>query len=161
MKYYKTVNKTLFCALSILLFSCGNKNTVTKEYQNVSSEIWKWDDPKSFEYSILDGDYTYNHYVHLRLTDNYPKANIYIKSYTIAGNDTVKKLHNLKLFSPEGNSLGDKGGKFMSYRLPIVKNKNQKIKTPYKIILEQHTRVFDLKGVNAVGFEVEKGDPVF
>jgi gliding motility-associated lipoprotein GldH len=161
MKYYKTF-KTAVCLICIALLSgCQDKNTITKEYTNVNAEVWNWDDPKSFKFDVLDGNHTYNQYIHLRLTDNYPKSNIYIKSYTIQGMDTVKKLHNLLLFSAEGKSLGKRGSKFMSYRIPIVKNQKLKINTPYSITLEQHTRVFELKGVNAVGFEVEKGDPVF
>ena len=146
--------------LIICQVGCGNDKMVYKEYQNVSGEVWRWDDLKTFEFNITSKEVTYNRYIHLRLTDNYPKANIYLKSMLIHDNDSVKHLHNIKLFSPEGVSEGKKGSKFISYRVNLFKN--QRLKAgKYKVVLEQHTRVFDLKGVNAVGYEIEKGEPVF
>lgn len=151
---------TVFIAF-IAFQQCTDPNLISKQYINVSQEVWEWDEPKTFTFEVLDAEFTYNQYLHLRLTDDYPKSNIYIKSYLIYAKDTAIELHNLNLFSPEGKALGKRGSKFITYRLPIALNQALKKDTTYTMVLEQHTREFELSGVNAVGFEVEKGDPVF
>lgn len=160
MKFYPRLFSALFCLL--IFSSCGNEEVVFTEYTDIPSETWNWDNPALFEFEITDDQTTYNKFINLRLTDAYPKANIYILAELANDQgDTLEKPYNLKLFSEEGSTLGKKSGKLMNYKVPIDKSNQILKKGKYKLKFIQHTRVFELKGVNAVGFTLEKGEPVF
>ena len=157
MKY---LNRLVYICL-IALCSCGDESEVYSSFKDVPDEVWNWDNPSQFEFTISNNQVTYNQHINLRLTENYPKSNIYVQSQMVTPKgDTLKQLHNFLLFSKEGVSLGNKSGKLLNYSFDIAANKPLE-KGTYRVTIIQHTRVFELAGVNAVGFSVSQGDPVF
>lgn len=156
MKFYHSLLIILFTATA-----CNNEDITYTEFKDIANETWNWDDPCIFEYEITNNKVTYNQFIDLRLTDNYPKSNIYIHAEIITPDgDTLNELFNLLLFNREGVTLGEKSGKLMNYSKKIAKNKALE-NGKYRVKLIQHTRVFELEGVTAVGFSLKKGDPVF
>jgi gliding motility-associated lipoprotein GldH len=159
MKFYPKSLIVFFLILSAN--ACNNEDITFTKFTDISGETWTWDDPCSFEFEITDDNITYNRYIDLRLTDNYPKSNIHIQSQTITpAGDTINTLFPLLLFNVEGVTLGKKSGKLMNYSKPIAHNERLE-KGKYTVKLIQHTRVFELNGVNAVGYSIHRGDPVF
>ena len=157
----KFLTNSFFISFILLIFGCSNKNEVFVEYKDLPSETWKWDNPLDFEFEIKDSVYTHNFNINLRLTDAYPKSNIYIQGkWIMPSGDTINKLYNLLLFNTEGASFGEKSGKFLNYCLNINKNNNLP-NGKYKITLTQFTRSFELNGINALGIGIYKGEPVF
>jgi len=157
MKYWHKLSLVVILSIS----SCGNDIDIYSSFKDIPSEVWNWDNPSNFEFTIIDDQVTYNQHVELRLTENYPKSNIYLQSEIVSPKgDTINKLHNFMLFSKEGVSLGSKSGKLLNYSFEIATHKPLP-KGKYQVKLIQHTRVFELQGINAVGFSVSKGEPVF
>ncbi len=161
MKY---LNKTvIIIAAAISLFACNTDNFVHTKAIDIPGETWKWDNPITFEYEITDSNTTYNHLFQIRLTDKYAKANIYFTRKMINPNgDTLPEtLFNCQLFTEEGAVIGKKSGRFFNVETLLEKNLKTNVLGKYKVILTQHTREFELHGVNAVGYAVTKGEPVF
>lgn len=157
MKYLTRLSLILI----ITFYSCGDEDAIYSSFMDIPKEVWNWDNPSQFEFNISDDKTTYNQQIDFRLTENYPKSNIYVQSQIITPKgDTLKELHNFMLFSKEGVSLGKKSGKLLNYTFGIAMNKPM-AKGPYKAKIIQHTSVFELEGVNAVGFSISKGEPVF
>ncbi len=159
MKYF--LNITIALLICFGSTGCGNEQITYIQYKDLPKEVWNWDDALFFEYTIEDSLFTYNGELNVRVTDDFPKSNIYIQSQTISpSGDTTHQLHNLILCSPEGVTTGKRSGKLMNCGGTVFTNRTLQNGT-YKVKLTQHTRVFDLKGVNAIGLTIAKGDPVF
>jgi len=161
MKYWHKI-VAFSMSLSLSLMACNTKNVVHTNFDDIPQETWKWDNAISFEFDIDDSTITYNHFINYRLTDRYAKANIYVIRKIINPlGDTSEQLLNSILFTPEGTAKGSKSGRFINIESPIEVNRKVVIMGKYRVILIQHTREFDLAGVNAIGYTVTKGEPVF
>jgi len=153
---------TFLLSIGFGLIGCNAENVVHTDFDDIPQETWKWDNPVSFEFEVEDSTITYNHFINFRLTDRYAKSNIYvIRKIINPFGDTSEQLLNSILFSPEGAAKGSKSGRFINIQSPIEVNEKEAIMGKYRVILIQHTREFDLAGVNAIGYTVTKGEPVF
>lgn len=157
----KSFPKITFIAAILLFSACTDEKEVFTKYRDINGEAWAWDSPCAFEFNIADSAYTHDFYINLRLTENYPKSNMYIQSRLITpNNDTINQLYNVLLFNNEGASLGKRTGKLFNYKEAITRNNHWENGT-YQVLLTQFTREFDLNGVNAVGIDIRKGEPIF
>ncbi len=153
------MRRSFIFVILILLFSCDS-NRVFEDYVEFADRTWKISEPASLEFSIPDVSKSYNLYLDIRNSIDYPYSRIFV-NYSLqdsAGAEISKKMIAEYLFEqktgkPHGNSgLGD----IYDHQFPIASNVRFDKSGKYKARFEQFMRKDTLQGILAVGLRVEE-----
>ena len=151
------IKTELFCcvAAGLLLSSCGGKEFVYHENIPVKGEIWRMENPLSFQFPITDTATVYLVGLNVRYTLNYPMQNLYVFLHTTFPNNMqTSDTISVNLFSKDGTPFGS-GNRIKELDVPIAKIRFPQ-RGQYHIQMEQGMRKNELEGVVSMGFYVLK-----
>ncbi|NOS93448.1 MAG: gliding motility lipoprotein GldH [Cyclobacteriaceae bacterium] len=143
----------------VFLFSCDS-NRVFEDNIEFADRTWKISEPALLEFQIADASKSYNLYLDIRNSVDYPYSRIFV-NYSLqdsAGTELSKKqmaeyLFDQKTGEPNGSSgLGD----VYDHQFPIAGNLKFTKPGKYKARFEQFMRKDTLQGILAVGLRVEE-----
>lgn len=134
---------------SVMLTACSD-GIVYSEYRQLPSKGWHADSVMSFTFDIADTVAMYDIVINVRHMDNYPYQNMWL----FVELDTIE----FYLADNYGNWLGN--GKNGLIEMPVLYEQNYTFSHTgaHTIRLQHGMRTDWLKGVNAVGVEVRKGE---
>lgn len=145
-------------AIAILAAAC-DKSRVYEKNTDMPDNIWEVSHVPRFEFDIADVQQSYNIYINLRNSVNYPFSNIYVQyqMFDSEGNSIEKDLQSILLFDtksgkPYGNGLGD----IFDHRMLIKESYVFDAPGQYVIELEQYMRMQQLPMLLSVGIRIEK-----
>lgn len=143
--------------LGLILFSCGDNNTIFEQYIEVKSAVWKKEDVAKFEFEIEDTSSSYSMYINIRNAGSYAYSNLYL-FVTIKGPEDklISETVNIDLADKRGKWLGKGVGDLWDLQRPyrIVKFTQ---KGKYVISYEQAMRDENgVEGITDVGFRIDK-----
>ncbi|NDV45919.1 gliding motility lipoprotein GldH [Paludibacter sp. 221] len=154
------MKKLLFITLlAVALFSSCKNNNVYLSYHAVNPNGWNKDSIYTFEFDIVDTIASYNIYINVRNTPDYPYQNLWLflsetQPDDAMSNDTIE----FYLADHRGKWLGTGAGSTKEmpviYKESIYFQKSGK----YTFDITHGMRTEDLKGITDIGIRVEKLD---
>lgn len=155
-------NSLNWVVLLLLLASCDSK-TVVGEMKSLTGG-WPQNEAVSFDIPTLDSLQTYNVFLHLRNTNDYPFNNIYlIVAMDFPHGKVVTDTLEYRMAAPDGTWLGQGIGNVKESKLWYKEGVQFFEKGMYTLRVSQAVRnngevggVSDLKGITDVGYSIEK-----
>ncbi|MFY8035531.1 MAG: gliding motility lipoprotein GldH [Cyclobacteriaceae bacterium] len=153
------MRRSFIFVILVFLFSCDS-NRVFEDNVEFADRTWKISEPALLEFQIADVSKSYNLYLDIRNSIDYPYSRIFV-NYALhdsAGAELSKKqlaeyLFDQKTGQPNGSSgLGD----IYDHQFPIASNIKFGKAGKYKARFEQFMRKDTLQGILAVGLRVEE-----
>jgi gliding motility-associated lipoprotein GldH len=154
-----------FFLLAIATMVSCDKKRVFDQYVTMPSSSWHRDSILNFDLPEVDTTQTYDLFVNLRTTSDYPFSNLFV----IVTLDQPNKLTlvdtlEYQMADANGEMLGEGFSDVKESKL-YYKEKFRFRKGEYKVKLQQALRetgkipgVESLEGVTEVGFRIEKGN---
>jgi len=143
-------------AFLVLFFSCEESRVFDKDIA-IASAGWDYDDIKTFEVNITDTVSSYNMYVNVRHTDEYPFNNIWLRITTIFPDSTKEEGRvNIQISEPGGRWTGNCADGICYNSIPIQQNFTFSELGSYTFIIQQDMRINPLPSIMNVGLKVEK-----
>lgn len=145
-----------FCTV-IFIFSGCDKKRFFEENRPIEKGVWLSGNKAEFNVPITDTLVTYNFYINVRNSNDYPYCNLFLFIQTT--NPTGRQTRDTvecQLADYEGKWLGSgfSGIKFNRYL--IQRGIRLKQKGTYLFKIEQAMRVKELKGIVDIGLRIEK-----
>ena len=146
----------LYIFLLFFVISCTQKTTFS---HSLSKDQWNYNDRIIFTHNIDDIENTYRMSLFFRNTMNYSFQNIYLLIEThfedqIISVDTLQYLITDKYGRWYGRGFGNTRDNYFMFE----ENKKFNLSGEYRFKLEHGMRQNPLKGVNKIGFKIEKND---
>ena len=146
----------LYIFLLLFVISCTQKTTFS---HSLSKDQWNYNDTIIFTHNIDDIENTYRMSLFFRNTMNYSFQNIYLLIEThfedqIISVDTLQYLITDKYGRWYGRGFGNTRDNYFMFE----ENKKFNLSGEYRFKLEHGMRQNPLKGVNKIGFKIEKND---
>ncbi|MCE2998068.1 MAG: gliding motility lipoprotein GldH [Cyclobacteriaceae bacterium] len=153
------MRRSFFFVILVFLFSCDS-NRVFEDNVEFADRTWKISEPALLEFQIVDASKSYNLYLDIRNSIDYPYSRIFV-NYTLrdsAGGELSKKMMAEYLFDQKtGKPNGSSGlGDIYDHQFPIAGNMKFTKPGKYKAHFEQFMRKDTLQGILAVGLRVEE-----
>lgn len=157
------MRNSLNWVLLLLVFSACNSKTVVGEMKSFEGG-WGLNETVSFQIPQLDSLQTYDIYLHLRNTNEYPFNNIYlIVDIEFPHGKTVTDTLEYRMAAPDGDWLGQGIGNVKESKLWYKEGVRFFEEGIYTLRVSQAVRnngevagVSDLKGITDVGYSIEK-----
>ena len=149
----------IFLVLLFALSSC-DPNMVYDQFEKTQGQSWDTNDIKRFEVDVKDNLSTYNVYVNIRHTKDYPKSNLYL-FVTIKGpqENEIRDTIDIRIADKHGKWTGSGFGEIKFVRKKIKKSVRFAQKGKYIFEIEQGMRLKEIP-VTDVGIRIEKFNPV-
>lgn len=147
---------TIIC--SIGLISCSD-HALMDQNVPIANKRWFNNQIEEFKVDIKDNAISYNLYLNLRNTIEYPFSNIYVLVHQ-QHPDGVKKTYRVKviLSDREGLWLGSSAGNLFTHQVRFLKNYRFPSKGSYTFQLEQNMRSNPIQGISDVGLRIEPSE---
>ncbi|MBN2165674.1 MAG: gliding motility lipoprotein GldH [Marinilabiliaceae bacterium] len=153
-----TSNNYLLVSLFVIIMifaSCDNRNIID-EYVTIPQNGWNKDSIAIFNFDITNNQPSYNIYLNIRNTPEYPNANLWlfcdiVSPSGFAERDTVECI----LANTHGKWYGSGWGGTYHLKLPYKLNIKFKNAGLYKFRITQGMRTNVLKGIHNIGVRVE------
>ncbi len=150
---------------AILVLASCDKNRVFDQYVSMPSDGWHRDSIVTFDLPQVDTTKTYDMFVNLRTTSDYPFSNLFlIVTLDQPNRLTLVDTLEYQMADPTGEMLGSGFSDVKESKL-YYKEKFRFRKGEYKVKLQQALRengkipgVESLKGITEVGFRIENRD---
>lgn len=150
---------------AILVLASCDKNRVFDQYVSMPSAGWHRDSIVTFDLPQVDTTKTYDMFVNLRTTSDYPFSNLFlIVTLDQPNRLTLVDTLEYQMADPTGEMLGSGFSDVKESKL-YYKEKFRFRKGEYKVKLQQALRengkipgVESLKGITEVGFRIENRD---
>lgn len=143
--------------LIISLFSCDPLR-LKEQNENLAGRTWHKDSVLTFMFRVDDIHKSYNFYMNIRNTLNYPFQNIYV-NYSLEdtlGNIYEKDLINLQLFDRiTGKPLGSGLGDIFDHQELFLETYSFNNPGVYMLKMEQYMRRDELPEVVSAGMRIE------
>jgi gliding motility-associated lipoprotein GldH len=149
----------LFLIGLVFLSSSCDSNRVYEDNIEFKDRTWKITTPAELEFEVSDTTQSYNLYLDVRNSLDYPYARLFVNYQLVDPNGTVVKkemltenLFNIKTGEPNGRSgLGD----VYDHQFGFLSNHSFEKTGKHKVRFEQFMRQDTLRGILAVGLRVE------
>lgn len=142
--------------LSLLLLSGCGQDVFYEESFKPEDGIWKYEDEASFEFDINDISVSYNMYLDITHSADYPFQNLYINIYSsFPDGDIISDQHSLELQESGGQWIGGCSSGACEVRFILKEGMRFSELGSYGIRLEQYTRTEALKGVIDLSLVIE------
>lgn len=139
-----------------LLFSCS-KNKVFEKFIKFDNYDWAMNKVLSFDVTIDDTTATYNVYIPVRHTDNYPYDGLLINvSYTSPNGEGHTKNYKLKFRDTDGKFIGDVSGDIWDENSVIMEKTKFNAKGIYKFEIVNGMETTPTQGIMELGLRIEK-----
>ncbi len=151
-----SLNLLLIAALSFLISACG-PHYIVKDYKEIKDGKWFYKDSLAFEFTINDTNKVYNLYLDVVHADTFNSQNAYVKLHTLfpKGQRMDQQL-SLELADKAGVWNGECSGKTCTALIALQQGTFFNQLGKYKLTIEQFMRIDPLKGINKIGFLLEK-----
>lgn len=147
----------IISAASIFLSRCSvPENIIAEEFSNISDNTWKWNDSKSFTFTIKDSNHYNNFYIGLRINGTYAYSNLWIISQIQGNNTNLKEQIQISIADQTGRWLGKGMSNLIIYNQRVGVKKKLAPGT-YTWTLSQNMRDEKLLGIADVGIKIDKG----
>lgn len=153
------INLFIFLVLLLALNSC-DPNMVYDQFEKTQGQSWDANDIKRFEVDVKDELSSYNVYVNIRHTKDYPKSNLYL-FITIKGprENEIRDTIDIRIADKHGKWTGSGFGEIKFVRKKIKENVRFAQKGKYIFEVEHGMRLKEIP-VTDVGIRIEKFNPV-
>lgn len=149
----------LFLVGLVFMLSSCDSNRVYEDNIEFKDRTWKTTTPAELEFEVSDTAQSYNLYLDVRNSLDYPYARLFVNYHLVDPNGTVVKkemltenLFDIKTGEPNGRSgLGD----VYDHKFDFLTNYSFEKTGKHKIRFEQFMRQDTLQGILAVGLRVE------
>jgi gliding motility-associated lipoprotein GldH len=149
----------VFLFFAIIISSCTN-NVLIHEHHELKNSMWNYNVKLPFNFEIKDTTKTYKLYFHLRINEDYPFSNIWIKSRETRPDQSFSEnMIDIKLANKEGAWLGKGLGDIYDYKILIEDHKKFNQTGDYRYTFKHELRINELEGVMDVGFSAEEIEP--
>ncbi len=153
------MRRSFIFVILVFLFSCDS-NRVFEDNVEFADRTWKISEPALLEFQIADVSKSYNLYLDIRNSIDYPYSRIFV-NYALhdsAGAEISKKMMAEYLFDQKsGKPNGSSGlGDIYDHQFSIASNMKFGKAGKYKARFEQFMRKDTLQGILAVGLRVEE-----
>lgn len=140
----------------VLITAC-EQSRVFDNNVALNKEGWLYGEQKSFEVNINDTSISYNLFINVRHTDEYPYDNLWLKMTTIFPDSTSQQNNiNVQLSEPDGQWTGICVDGICFNSVLVQNNFLLVKKGKYTFILEQDMRMNPLPYIFDIGVKVEK-----
>lgn len=147
----------LIIAALIVIASCTSKNKVFDKSVKFDNYDWNMDKVVSFDVTIEDTAATYNVYLPVRHTENYPYDGLLINvTYTSPNGEEHTKNHKLTFRDADGKFTGDGSGEIWDENPVIMEKANFNAKGTYKFEIINDMPTTPTQGIMELGLRVEK-----
>lgn len=145
-----------FFSLIIVCFSSCDQNRYFEQNIEIQNNQWEYSDTKDFDVLINDTVSSFNFYLNLRNTNDYPYSNLYVFiETTFPDMEVARDTIELQLANVEGRWLGEGNGKF-KYNNFILRKAMRFVKMGnYKFGIKHGMRNDTLLGISDVGIRLE------
>lgn len=142
--------------LFFILSSCEQSRVFDKNV-SLPKQGWFYGEPKIFEVEILDTAKSYNLYINIRHTDEYPYNNLWLKLITTMPDGTVRSNNvNVEISAATGEWSGNCVDGICYNVVLIQHNFSLPQKGKYQFTLEQDMRMNPIPYIMDIGIRVEK-----
>ncbi len=140
-----------------ILFSACEQSRVFDKNISLEKEGWFYGEQENFEVSVLDTNISYNLYINVRHTDEYPYNNLWLNMTTVFPDSTVQKNKvSVILSESNGEWTGDCVDGICFNSVLVQSNFLLPQKGKYTITLEQDMRMNPLPFILSIGVKLEK-----
>lgn len=147
----------VFPLLIILLTSC-NGNKIHDEVKELPEYGWHKDSLKVFSFQVEDTNYSYDLFLKMRISADYPFSNIWVRSHEEgpSGQKSTDRYQFI-LATSEGKWTGSGIGGVYTYSFPLYEKRVYSDTGRYQTSIEQYMRIDTLPYVRTIGLQVKKG----
>ena len=147
--------------VALIWVSCST-NTLVNTLEPVSKTGWEYEHIPAFSFHIQDTTYLYEAFVNLQINETYKYRNLYLVIHMRNPNgQEIQNRVNLELSHDDGRWLGSGSANKRTFQLPVSTELQFAETGEYIVGLEQNMRDSALIGVEAVGIEIRRGNPVY
>ena len=144
----------LFLLLMITLFSC-NGHVVFQDRVDMDNQMWRYDNPLSFDFDIQDTTTIYDIYLDVEHSRSFGYQNLYTGISTMTPNgDTTFQRISIDLTDKMGQWLGTCKGNECSNRYIISSNQKFNSSGNYIMTFEQYSRKETLEGIKSLALTI-------
>lgn len=150
------MKRLTYLLIACCLASCGAPS-IFEGKMDFDKNGWSINAPAKFEFDITNIDQAYDLYLHVRVSEEYPYRNLYVKYYLedSTGNVLDSELNNILLFdSKTGEPLGGGLGSIYDIQKKFIQDYHFNTPGHYQFRVEQFMRQDALPGIHAVGIKV-------
>ncbi len=143
--------------LVFLLTSC-NGNKILDEVKELPEYGWQKDSLQKFSFQVEDTNYTYDLFLKMRISADYPFSNIWVRGHEEGpSGQKATDRYEFILATPEGKWTGSGIGGVFTYSFPLSENRVYSDTGWYQTSIEQYMRIDTLPYVRNIGLQVKKG----
>lgn len=140
----------------LLIASC-DENRVLDDYKAIPPSGWERDSLVDFNVDITNTSHKYNLYLNVRNKTSYSYSNLWLFVEIIEPDSTIKKdTTEIILADPDGKWLGEGFDGLKTHVKPFKSYFTFDQAGVYNIKIQQGMRENNLKGINDIGFRIEK-----
>ncbi len=151
----KILKVAVFVALTFAVVSC-DPDMVYDHFDKTANGMWSWDDVKTFKVEMTDTIRSYNIYIDIRHTKEYPKSNLYVfLSIESPNGGEIRDTVSIGIADDRGRWLGSGFGNIKLVRRLYRKDVRFASSGIYIFRLEQAMRLKEVP-VTDVGIRIEK-----
>lgn len=156
------MSRLLFAAVVLFLFSCTEEGKIADQMTEIPLSKWNYNQIPDFAFNVDHSNLYHDFFLKLRIQKSYPYENLYLLAHIRNPDGKVSTQRvNFTLTDSEGKPLGKSSGDYISYELPMFKDKKLGSNGKYFIALEQNMRDSVVFGVESIGIKIKEGPPVF
>ena len=152
----------LIAISTIMVFTACNTTDFFNEYQSLS-DGWKKNEPVVFDFESLDTLKTYDAYLNIRTTNEYPYSNLFvIVKMTEPEGASMMDTLQYEMANPDGSMMGSGFTDIIEHKLVWRKNISLKKQGVYTIEVNHATRKINevngdvvLNGVTEIGLQLQ------
>lgn len=156
------MSRLCFLGMVFLLFSCTEEGKIADQMTEIKQSKWSYDQIPDFPFKVDNAAKYHDFFLKLRIQKSYPYENLYLLAHIRNPNGKISTQRiNFTLADAEGKPLGKTSGNYISYELPMFKDKKLEGNGQYFIALEQNMRDSVVFGVESIGVKIKEGKPIF
>jgi gliding motility-associated lipoprotein GldH len=156
------MSRLYLAAVLVFLLSCTEEGKIADQMTEIPNGKWTYNQIPDFSFNVGNAGKYHDFFLKLRIQKSYPYENLYLLAHirNPEGKVATQRI-NFTLTDDEGKPLGKASGDYISYELPMFKDKKMDGNGQYFIALEQNMRDSVVLGVESIGVKVREGAPVF
>jgi gliding motility-associated lipoprotein GldH len=143
-----------FLIASMLLIGCSN-SLYQSGKKDMENGVWNAEDAVAIDMEIQDTSSTFDYYIDLRNSNDYPYQNIYLFIDLVFpnGRKMVDTL-SVDLAYPDGRWIGKGAGGYFDSKILYKHKKKFPLPGDYRFRIRHAMRDLELKGIETVGVEI-------
>jgi len=152
-------SQLLLISLFLVGLTSCSKGLIYEKYLEIDQKSWEYENPVTFEVEVEKPEDSYDLYVNLRHSNDYPYSNLWLMLYTLPpeGQPTQQRLE-LKLARPDGSWIGNSLGGTITHEIRVRSNMELPAAGTYTYTIQHDMRMNQVPAVSHVGIRLSKAD---